>query len=256
MSEQKRITMFSILNQPVSYAEKADALRSNGFDVPEGIGRLAKQERDAGSIKAKAAPPVEMGAAAAAPARGTMVLQPNFVVMPGGTRKRDGAHWRNAGPLSVMVEQARQRHEAKGREDEDFTAPFSPSQIAVSEDYRALVERIEAGLCKGSSLEAGRSGSGGSGLAIDTYIQEARWLAELRCRIGQGVTMQVRRHLDRDNARRAIPVRVLVDMVLVQGKTLSDVLRAYGWAKKTDHLRIVRGELCAALDRMCGYRDA
>lgn len=255
MSEQKRITMFSILNQPVSYAEKADALRSNGFDVPDGIGRLERQDRNSGLIKAKAAPPAEMSAAPAAPARGAMVLQSNFVVMPGGTRKRDGAHWRNAGPLSVMIEQARQRHEAKGRDDEDFSAPFSPSQVAVSEDYRALVERIDAGLCKGSSLEAGRSGSGGSGLAIDTYIQEARWLAELRRRIGDGVTMQVRRHLDRDNARRAIPVRELVDMVLVQGKTLSDVLRLHGWQPKGETRDMLRRELCSALDRMCGYRD-
>lgn len=184
------------------------------------------------------------------------MLQPNFVVMPGGTRKRDGAHWRQAGPLSVMVEQARLRHDAKGRDDDEFTAPFSPSQIAVSEDYRALVERHEAGLCKGSSFEAGRSGSGAGGLAIDTYIQEARWLDELRRRIGDGVTMQVRRHLDRDNARRAIPVRVLVDMVLVQGQTLTDVLSAHGWQAKGETRKMLRLELCAALDRMQGYRDA
>lgn len=228
---------------------------ANGFDFGW-QDRLAEERKRCTEIMAKAAPPAEMVAAPVAPARGTMMLQPNLVVMPGGTRKRDGAHWRAAGPLEVMVEQARMRHEAKGRDDEHFTAPFSPSQIAVSEDYRTLVERYEAGLCKVSRFEAGRSGSDGQGSAIDTYIQEARWLDELRRRIGDGVTMQVRRHLDRDNARRAIPVRALVDMVLVQGMTLSDVLRQHGWAKKTDHLRMLRGELCAALDRMCGYRDA
>jgi hypothetical protein len=228
---------------------------ANGFDLL-GRDRLEAERARCEAMMAKAAPPVEMQAASVAPARGAMMLQPNFVVMPGGMRRRDGAHWRAAGPLDVMVEQARQRHEAKGKDDEDFSAPFTPSQIAVSEDYRALVERYEAGLCKTSKLEAGRAGSGTSGLAIDTYIQEARWLDELRRRIGDGVTMQVRRHLDRDNARRAIPVRELVDMVLVQGKTLSDVLRAHGWAKTTVHLRMIRGELCAALDRMCGYRDA
>lgn len=228
---------------------------ANGFDLM-GRDRLEAERARCQAMMAKAAPPVEMQAASVAPARGAMFLQPNFVVLPGGTRKRDGSHWRAAGPLQVMVEQARLRHEAKGREEEDFSAPFTPSQVAVSEDYRALVERYEAGLCKTSRLEAGRAGSGTSGLAIDTYIQEARWLEELRRRIGVGVTMQVRRHLDRDNARRAIPVRVLVDMVLVQGQTLSDVLRVHGWAKTTVHLRMVRGELCAALDRMCGYKDA
>lgn len=228
---------------------------ANGFDRGYRE-RLDAEAQRCSEMLAKAAPPVEMQAAPIAPARGAMILQANYAVMSGGMRRRDGAHWRSAGPLAVMVEQARMRHESKGRDDEDFTAPFSPSQIAVSEDYRALVERHEAGMCKVSSLESGRSGSSNGALAIDTYIQEARWLEELRRRIGSGATMQVRRHLDRDNARRAIPVRVLVDMVLVQGKTLSDVLRDHGWAKKTDHLRMLRGELCAALDRMCGYRDA
>lgn len=228
---------------------------SNGLDLT-GRERLQAEQQRCEAMLTRAAPPVEMQAATAAPARGAMMLQPNFVVMPGGTRKRDGAHWRQAGPLSVMVEQARLRHDAKGRDDDEFTAPFSPSQIAVSEDYRALVERHEAGLCKGSSFEAGRSGSGAGGLAIDTYIQEARWLDELRRRIGEGVTMQVRRHLDRDNARRAIPVRVLVDMVLVQGQTLTDVLSAHGWQAKGETRKMLRLELCAALDRMQGYRDA
>jgi hypothetical protein len=224
---------------------------AKGFDQDAPDRMKAEQQRCADMLT-RAAPPIEMQAATVAPARGAMMLQPNFVVLPGGTRKRDGAHWREAGPLSVMVEQARMRHDAKGRDDEDFSAPFSPSQIAVSEDYRALVERHEAGLCKGSSFEAGRSGSGNGGLAIDTYIQEARWLDELRRRIGDGVTMQVRRHLDRDNARRAIPVRVLVDMVLVQGKTLSDVLSVHGWQAKGETRKMLRLELCAALDRMQG----
>lgn len=228
---------------------------SNAFDFEGGRAGLDAERRRCIDILARATPTDDMRAAPVAPARGTMALQPNYTVLPGGTRKRDGAHWVTAGPLTVMMEQARLRHDARKGEDADFIAPFTPGQIAVSEDYRALVERQEAGLCKGSSMEAGRSGSGNSGLAIDSYIEGSRWLAELHRRIGCGVTMQVRRHLDRDNARRAIPVRMLVDMVLVQGKTLSDVLRTYGWAKKTDHLRMLRGELCAALDRMQGYRD-
>lgn len=239
MSEQKRIGTVGA---------------SNAFDFTAGRAGLEAERRRVSDILAKAAPPEEMTAAPAAPARGTMRLQPNWSAMPGGTRKLEGAHWLTAGPLVVMVEQARMRHDARKGDDDTFVAPFTPGQIAVSEDYRALVERHEAGLCKGSSMEAGRSGSGNSGLAIDTYIQGSRWLAELHRRIGDGVTMQVRRHLDRDNARRAIPVRMLVDMVLVQGQTLSDVLRAYGWAKTTLHLRMVRGELCAALDRMQGYK--
>lgn len=219
-------------------------------------GRLAESDRAVARMLEAAQPPVEMREAPVAPARGAMGLVPDYEVLPGGTRKRVGAHWRAVGPLASMVEQARQRHDAKGRDPDEFEAPFTPGQIAVSEDYRGFVERYDAGLCKASSLQGGRAGGGGSGLAIDTYIQEARWLEELRRRIGDGVTMQVRRHLDRDNARRAIPVRVLVDMVLVHGKTLTDVLAAHGWQAKGETRKILRLELCAALDRMQGYRDA
>lgn len=219
------------------------------------VERLAAEGLRLSRISAKAMPPIEMEAAPTAPARGVMALQADWEVLPGGTRKLSGAHWVAPGPLEVMVVQAKMRHDAKAKDDDAFTAPFTPGQIAVSEDYRALVEQREAGLVKCSSTEAGRSGSGAGGLAIDSYIQSGLWLDELHRRIGDGVTMQVRRHLDRDNARRAIPVRRLVDMVLLEGQTLSDVLRTYGWAKKTDHLRMLRGELCAALDRMQGYRE-
>lgn len=254
------------MGQEFKTGGKAAGRGANGFDLTGsqlivqhgatlGSARLAQMDAAVQARLDRAVPPPEMGAAPVAPARGSMRLVADYTVTQGGIRQRTGAHWQEPGPLSVMVEQARQRHVAKDRDEEAFVAPFTPGQIAVSEDYRALVERHEAGLVKGSSLDGG-AGGGGSGLAIDAYIQDGRWLSELRRRIGDGVTMQVRRHMDRDNARRAIRVQVLVDMVLVQGKTLSDVLRAYGWAKKTTHLAILRGELSAALDRMQGYRDA
>lgn len=238
--------------------------RSNGFDVglsvarvpPQvAVDRLAQSDAAVQARLASAVPPVEMRQAPVAPARGTMALVPDYVVVPGGMRRRVGAHWRATGPLAVMVEQARQRHLSKGGDEDDFVAPFSPGQIAVSEDYRALVERHEAGLVKGSSLEAGRSGSGAGGLAIDSFIQDGRWLDELRRRIGGGMAMQVRRHLDRDNARRAVPVLRLVDMVLVEGQALSDVLARYGWVANGVNRRALRAALCVALDRMQGYRD-
>lgn len=224
-------------------------------DKMQPVERLAAEGLRLARISAQAMPPAEMEAASAAPARGVMALEPNWTVLPGGTRKREGAHWRTAGPLEAMVEQAKQRHDAKGKDEDAFTAPFTPGQVAVSEDYRALVEQRAAGLVKCSSTEAGRSGSGTGGLAIDSYIQGGRWLAELHRRIGDGVTMQVRRHLDRDNARRAIPVRRLVDMVLLECKTLTDVLYAHGWQPKGETRKMLRLELCAALDRMQGYKE-
>jgi len=252
MSEQKKITLPGSL---AGYVTRADDLRSNGFDVPVHLDRMAIEARRVGSMLSDATPPDAMRIAPVAPARGAMRLLADFEALPGGTRRKAGAHWQELSPLAAMVAQAAMRHEGSGR-DMPFVAPFTPGQVQVAEDYRALVEAVAAGLCKGSSLEGGRSGGGSSGLAIDSYMDQSRWLAELRRRIGTGAAMQPRRNMDRDNARRSIPVAAVVDMVLLQGLTLSDVLRRYGWAEKGLLRKDLRNVLCAALDRMQGYRDA
>lgn len=259
MSEQKRITMFSILNQPVSYAEKADVLRSNGFDVPPVVGRLAAEQRRTVEMLDRAVPHAEVaGIVPAAPARGPMVISQGFEALPGGMRRRDGIRLRELSPLAQMVANAWLRHQDRhaGGADVPFVAPFDPAQVQVSEDYRALVEQHEAGLVKCSSTEAGRAGSGGSGLAIDRFIQDGRWLAVLRDRIGDAVVMAPRRNMDRGNCRRAITSRVLVDLVVLHGKDLSAVLARHGWQADGKNRKVLRLALCAALDRMQGYRDA
>lgn len=216
--------------------------------------RLEAEAARVAEIKAHATPPLAMRAAPMAPARGAQQLVPSFTVTAGGIRRIEGAHWQGLSPLASAVAQARMRHESRGT-DAPFVPPYNPAQVAVAEDYAALVEWREGSAVKCASLEAGRSGGGGSGLFIDSYIQQGRWLEELRRRIGDGVAMSMRRHMDRGNTRRSISVRAAVDMLCLSGVPVKTILARFGWAANTREIGDLRAAICAALDRMQGYSD-
>lgn len=227
--------------------------RSLAFDHAAG---LARREAEIGwieGIKASACPPDLMAAAPVAPARGPQQMVPNFSVTGGGMRRSEGGHWRELSPLASAVATARLRHESKGT-DAPFVPPFTPGQIAVAEDYAALVEWREGSALKCASLEGGRGGSS-SGVFIDTFMDQGKWLAELQARIGQGVAMSVRRHMDRGNSRRTITVRAAVDMLCLGGRDLSTILRRFGWEADGKNRKVIRTAICGALDRMQGFKD-
>ncbi|WP_235841862.1 hypothetical protein [Cereibacter johrii] len=157
------------------------------------------------------------------------------------------------------MEKARAAHEASGQEknfiEPAFEPPFSPGQIAMARHYRGLVERHSAGGVRCSSIEAQRGGSPTGGEFMDGYLREGEELARLRARIGTGSALAVRRiRPSKRGSKAAILDRTLVDMVALSGLTLSEVLAAHGWAKRTDSLSALRIALAAALDRMQGYR--
>ncbi|MES2753792.1 MAG: hypothetical protein V4659_03930 [Pseudomonadota bacterium] len=215
--------------------------------------RLRAEAAALAEMRAIATPPPDMAAAPVAPARGPMSLQPLFDLRPGGTRIRVGAHFRSVCALEAMVAHARARHADKGG-DAPFVAPFTPGQIAMAHDYRQIVEWRAGSPLRCASLEAGRGGGGGSGLFIDTYIEQGRWLDELRGRIGAGVAMDVRRNMDRGNGRRPIKVRTAVDLLILGDRDLSAILRRHGWEADGKNRKALRLVICAALDRMQGYR--
>lgn len=246
--------------------------RSKGFEVrdqieavtqasfgprlpPLEVGKRLQGEAD--RVKAMlvdAAPPQAMSAAPVAPARGPQQLVPTFSVTTGGMRRVEGAHWQGLSPLAAAVAQARLRHEGRST-DAPFVPPFNPAQVAVAEDYAALVEWRQGSPLRCASLDGGRSDGGGSGLFIDTYIDQGEWLAELRRRIGDGVAMDVRRHMDRGNTRRTIRVRVALDLLVLDGVAVKAILRRFGWTADMKEQRALRSAICAALDRMQGYSD-
>ncbi|MDF2140847.1 hypothetical protein [Paenirhodobacter sp. CAU 1674] len=229
--------------------------RSKTFEL--GSERLRAEDQRVADLKAAAMPPASCGPAIQpAPARGAFwVFQPvelmpkgvdGWEAHPAGYRGRDALA--AADVFDAMMESARRRG--------DKVPPLTPGQIAIGRHYRNLVERHDSGGIKLSSLEAGRSGSGGGARDImDVRLSEARELDTLRKRIGAGVAMEVRRvrPSKRGGAARGIIMdRALVDAVCLGGLTFSEVLRSYGWACKGEHRDSLRGALSAALDRMQG----
>lgn len=227
---------------------------SKRFDRAVVLARLDVEAKQVRAMLSEATPPDAMRVAPVAPARGPQAQVPNFTVTSGGMRRVDGSHWRALSPLASAVAQARMRHEAR-KPDAPFVPPYSPAQVAMAEMYAALVEWRDGSAMKCASLEAGREG-GGSGHFIDSFMDRGRQLAELQARIGDGVAMDVRRHMDRGNTRSRITVRAAVDMACLAGVDLTEVLRRFGWAEKGEHRRHLRDAIRGALDRMQGYRDA
>ena len=190
-------------------------------------------------------------------ARGPMRGQPVYVTEPSGARRLVGVALRDVTQLEIIVERARHRHEARGPlnakgEPLPFVPPFTSGQISVARAYRDLVEWREGSPLRCSDLNGSTGGGGGAGLYIDSYIENGRWLDVLRARIGEVVVMDIRRHMDRGNARRAVTARVAVDLVVLSGLDLSAVLTRHGWAAKGTNRDALRSGLCSALDRMSG----
>jgi hypothetical protein len=226
---------------------------SKRFDRAVVSGRLDVEAKQVRAMLDQATPPPGMRAAPVAPARGPQALIPSFTVTAGGMRRIEGVHWRALSPLAAAVAQARMRHEARKIESA-FVPPYSPAQVAMAELYAALVEWRDGSAMKCASLEAGREG-GGSGHFIDSFMDRGRQLAELQARIGDGVAMDIRRHMDRGNTRSRITVRAAVDMACLAGVDLTEVLRRFGWEPDGKNRKALRAAICGALDRMQGYRD-
>ncbi|AZV00388.1 hypothetical protein pthi1_p23 [Paracoccus phage vB_PthS_Pthi1] len=196
----------------------------------------------------------------AAPARGPFVVEPQLTMVPNGVDHRGLDKWvaaptgyghresvRAADVFDRMVASALRRKKP---------CPVTPGQIAMGRRYAALVERAAADGTKLSRLDASRAGGDSMGW-MDRHLEVAQELAILRNRIGAGAAMTLRRIRPSkrgETQRGPIMDRVLVDMVCIKGCTLDEVLSSHGWSIKGDHRKAVTEALCAALDRMIGYR--
>lgn len=217
-------------------------VKSNG--IAGEAARLAK-------LKAASTPPDAMLAAPMAPARGPMQIIDDFTVTAGGIRTSKGRHWRQMCQLEVICAKAAQRHAAR-KLSVEYVAPFTARQIATGRDYAGLAEWRDGSAMKCATPLLGRTGGGQGGLFIDTFIDQGRALASYRTAIGSGMALDMRRHMDRGNGRRALSVLALVDEVLIAGRDLSAVLRAYGWSEKGVNRAALVAALAGALDRMYG----
>lgn len=216
----------------------------------------------AGTVPASCGPEIPVS-----PARGAYQTFRPLEMVPGTVGTARPAGYRGPGEgqfreairladvFSVMEEQARRSHASKGEGAGPFFAPLTPAQVQMGRTYRDLVERHGAGGMKCASLEVNRGGGSG-GAFMDTYLEEGLMIQRLQKRIGDGAALVVRRIRPSKRgaaAKGIITDRVLVDLVCLKDKSLSDVLRHHGWSKKTESVAALRRALAAALDRMQGY---
>ncbi|MBO9453251.1 hypothetical protein J7426_23520 [Tropicibacter sp. R16_0] len=133
-------------------------------------------------------------------------------------------------------------------------SPFTPSQIAMGRFYRDLVEKHASAGVKCSSLESLSQRSAGSGSDyMDAVLRDRERIGGLRMRIGSGSAMVVRRNRPSARGSRVtITDRRLVDIVCLEDGTITDVLRAHGWAIKGELVKSLVQALAKALDRMMG----
>ena len=188
-----------------------------------------------------------------APCRGSLLSVPQVTMVPKGASEWEPRAGGFAGcdPVRARdVFDARLEAAARARS----ALPLTPGQVGMGRRYRDLVERHDAGGIKCSVLDR----SGGSGREfMDAFLAEGRELAAIRRRIGAGSALAVRRiRPSVRGSRRSITDRALVDMVCLEGASLSDVLRRHGWTRQTPVLKALLGALGGALDRMTGYRGA
>lgn len=155
---------------------------------------------------------------------------------------------RRADAFDVMEAQAARRSKARNKA---HTPLFSVAQMLAGREYGALSEKHSAAGARCSSLEAAHRGSSG-GSYIDALVAEGQRLQRMRAAIGDAWAMEPRRTAPNGDQRRAIRVRALVDLVCIEGKTLSQVLDRFGWSRKTTHIDELRQHLRAALDRLHG----
>lgn len=181
---------------------------------------------------------------APAPARGPVVIarQWETVMTPSGPRVRartvDGAHpVRLRDAFDVMTAQV-------ARRTPGALPPFAEHQIEAGRTYAALVERCAAeGTC-GARAGDGSGSGGGRFDWIDGVIARSMRLQRMREAIGEARVI--------GEGWRLVTARQLVDLVAVQGLTVSEVLHWAGVGRGVNSARKVRDGLGAALDRLHG----
>lgn len=244
------------LSQIIAAAEPlrhiAPDQRRTAFDALPEPARLGLV-RDAGRV-----PDCCGDAAPVAPARGpasTVQFMASYPKGPEGSELKPAGH---AGRRTVKISDAfdvmRAQSARKGR-----TLALTDSQIGMGRIYATLVADQMAGAVRCVSLESSGGGRGGSREGFtDHRLDLSRRIDLMRARIGNGHAMALRRVRPSKRAdgpaRSNISDRALVDMVCIEGLTISDVLARYGWSVKGDTVTAATKALADALDRMIGPR--
>ncbi|QEU08757.1 hypothetical protein [Paracoccus yeei] len=219
--------------------------------------RLAAERHRCAALIQDATPPEQCGwLIPAAPARGGFeVFMPEAMVADAkGDRTVQTTGYAGRHAIRAADVFDRMLVAAKRRKQD---APLTPGQVAMARRYRDLAELLASDGTKLSRLETSFGGGDSAGW-MDRRLMLSDEMRRLHRAIGPGMALSVRRI--RPSARGAdqrgpIHDRAMVDMVCLHGLTLDQVLLAHGWVKDGRTYKAITEALCAALDRMIGYRD-
>jgi hypothetical protein len=104
-----------------------------------------------------------------------------------------------------------------------------------------------------ASVRLSQRSAGSGSDYMDAVLRDRERIGVLRKRIGNGSAMVVRRNRPSARGSRVtITDRRLVDIVCLEDGTITDVLRAHGWAVKGELVKSLVQALAKALNRMMG----
>lgn len=219
--------------------------------------RSKAEDRRVAKLKAKAAVPERHGPEIPdAPARGGYVAIEPMSLFPDGAEDWQVKHGGHLGrdPLrardvfDLIAEQSARASRRAGQPE-----PFTPRQVDTARRYRALVEREAGSGIKIASLETTTGGGGGGEDPIDRAIRQRRALTRMRKLLDAGGwALAPQRAAPHGDRRRAIRLRVAVDMLCLQEMTLSAILTRFGWSRGAKTENRLRAAIQGALDRMDG----
>jgi hypothetical protein len=220
---------------------------------PDGSARLEAERVRIDAVKAAGHVPPECGPEIPeAPARGAFrVFQPQLL-FPEGAEGYSSKSVGHRGRSAILRADAFDVMAAKAARHRK-PSPFTPGQVQMGRQYRDLVERHESAGIRCSSFDSLGGGGGQGGGFIDAVLRDREEIDRLRRRIGTGSAMVVRRiRPSKRGSRVSISDKRLLDMVCLEEKTLSDVLRAHGWSIKGDLIKSLSIALGETLLRMDG----
>ncbi len=188
-----------------------------------------------------------------APARGAVRMFTPYALYP-DTSKSEGyaikeAGYRGRKGLQIADQFDQVRVNAKRHRQ---AAPFTRRQEHIGRAYRDLAHDLDNRGMSRSSLNGSRGGGDGRDF-MDALLADRQVLDRMQRRIGTGVALAVRRvRPSQRGTKSGITDRELVDRFCLREQTLSEILKAHGWAVKGSNITALKKALGAALDRMAG----